>query len=142
MMEHLGGAESPLEIARRHKRYLDSADPAQGVMFTITLAGESNVVGTVGYWKTTWKDERVYEAGWMVLPEFRACGIATAAATAVARCAAGQQRHRFLHAFPSIRNIASNVVCERAGFSNLGVCTYEYPQGHLMQCNDWRIALM
>ncbi len=141
MMEHLGGVERPDEITRRHERFLKAAEPEEGGMFTIWLDGTSVPVGSVGFWETTWKGEPVYEAGWMVLPEYAGRGIATKAALAVVSRASEQMKHRFLHAFPSVVNVASNIVCRKAGFTNLGEHAFEYPKGHFMQCNDWRIDL-
>jgi len=134
MMEHLGGVESPEQIERRHVRYLNGGD-----MFTVWEGGST--VGSVGFWEREWRGEDVYEAGWMILPEFAGRGLATQAAVAVISLAREQRRHRFLHAFPSVENIASNAVCRNAGFMNLGECTFEYPKGHWMRCNDWRIDL-
>jgi len=134
MMEHLGGVESPEQIERRHVRYLNGGD-----MFTVWEGGST--VGSVGFWERVWRGEDVYEAGWMILPEFAGRGLATQAAVAVISLAREQRRHRFLHAFPSVENIASNAVCRNAGFMNLGECTFEYPKGHWMRCNDWRIDL-
>lgn len=139
MMETLGGPENAQQIARRHERYLQKAE--EGGMFTISFGDESTLVGTVGFWETVWKDEAIYETGWMVLPGFSGRGIATQAALAIIERARAQHRHRFLHAFPSVSNGASNTVCRNAGFTNLGECTFEYPKGRLMQSNDWRIDL-
>ena len=141
MMEHLGGPENARQIALRHERYLQKGEREEGGMFTISLDGDSTLVGTVGFWETTWKDEAIYEAGWMVLPAFAGRGIATQAALAIIERARAQHRHRFLHAFPSVSNDASNKVCANAGFLNLGECTFEYPKGRLMQSNDWRVDL-
>ena len=49
---------------------------------------------------------------------------------------------RFLHAFPSVANAASNAVCRKVGFVELGECDFEYPAGHPIRCNDWRLDLL
>ncbi len=139
MMEHLGGIETADQIVARHKRYLDTSE--DGGMFTISLPADPIIVGTVGFWETTWQGERIYEAGWMVFPDYGGRGIATEAACAIAMRAKAQRTHRFLHAFPSVSNTASNMVCERAGFANLGECAFEYPKGRFTKCNDWRVDL-
>jgi RimJ/RimL family protein N-acetyltransferase len=36
-------------------------------------------VGSVGFWTKGWRDEHVYEVGWMVVREFQGRGIAVAA---------------------------------------------------------------
>ncbi|MGZ3498175.1 MAG: GNAT family N-acetyltransferase [Vulcanimicrobiaceae bacterium] len=141
MMKHLGGPENPAQIVARHARFLEMTDSSKGTMFTIWLASASATVGTIGFWESTWRDEHVYETGWMVLPGYQGRGIASKAASAIVARASAERKHRFLHAFPSVSNIASNVVCENAGFVKLGECTFEYPKGHFMQCNDWRVDL-
>jgi len=141
MMEHLGGAETADQIARRHERYLHEPSTERGGMFTITLRADSAVVGTIGFWATTWQGELVYEAGWMVLPEYAGRGIATLAASMIVARASAEPQYRSLHAFPSVSNLASNAVCRKAGFTNRGECTFEYPKKHFMQCNDWCVEL-
>ncbi len=134
MMQHLGGIESTEQIERRHVRFLSGRD-----MFTV-WKGDA-VVGSVGFWEKTWRDEEVYETGWMTLPEYAGRGLATQAALAVISLARKERKHRFLHAFPNVENGASNAVCRNAGFANLGETTFEYPKGQWMRCNDWRVDL-
>jgi RimJ/RimL family protein N-acetyltransferase len=110
-------------------------------MFTISLPAESAMAGSIGFWETTWQGEQIYETGWMVLPEYAGRGIATQAAAAIAARARGIGKHRFLHAFPNVLNAASNAVCQKAGFTNMGQCTFEYPKRSFMQCHNWRIDL-
>jgi RimJ/RimL family protein N-acetyltransferase len=52
-----------------------------------------------------------------------------------------QNRHRYLHAFPSVDNAPSNAICKKLGFELLGPCDFEYPPGHQLRCNDWRLDL-
>ncbi|MDQ6827204.1 MAG: GNAT family N-acetyltransferase [Candidatus Eremiobacteraeota bacterium] len=68
-------------------------------------------------------------------------GIATQAAFGIIQRAVNRRKHRFLHAFPSTSNPASNAVCQKVGFTNVGECTFEYPKGSFMRCNDWRVEL-
>ena len=147
--QHLGGLETDKQLRVRHQRYLDFA-PGQGCMFRIVLPGSSGgaadeaasePVGTVGYGERTWQGSRVYEMGWSVLPAYQGRGIATAAARAGAAHAAAQRKHRYLHAFPSVGNAASNAICQKAGFTLNGACDFEYPAGHFMRSNDWRLDL-
>ena len=63
---------------------------------------------------------------------------ATRAAVAAARREAA---HRFLHAFPSVDNPASNAVCAKAGFTLLGETEFEFPPGRFMRSNNWRVDL-
>jgi RimJ/RimL family protein N-acetyltransferase len=135
MMEHLGGAETPAKIAKRQARY---ALPGSG-MYKV-LAGDAPA-GSVGFWTRAWRGEDVYEMGWSVLPAFQGRGVAVAAAAAALDLAREEGRHRHVHAFPSPRNAPSNAICRRLGFTLLGEVRFEYPQGHFMQCHDWRLEL-
>ena len=98
-------------------------------------------VGSIGYWEKEWQGDQVWETGWSILPEFQGRGIATAAAALIVVRARAEQQFRFLHAFPSLDNPASNAICRRAGFALRGPVDFEYPPGTLMRCNDWRYDL-
>lgn len=137
MTEHLGGPETREQLESRHQRYL--ALKQRGQMFRIALDGET--VGSIGYWETTWQGEPAWETGWGVLPAFQGRGIAARAARLVVAEARAAGRHRYLHAFPSREHPASNGVCRKAGFTLRGESDFEYPKGHWMRCNDWRVDL-
>ena len=141
MMRYLGGAEDALALDRRHEKYLGMVSVRAGEMFVVVLGADGVTAGTVGYWPRVWNDCEIFECGWQVLPAFAGRGIATQAARAVISIARGLRARRYLHAFPSIENIASNRVCEGAGFRNLGECRFEYPKGRFMTCHDWRYDL-
>ncbi|THA29886.1 N-acetyltransferase [Streptomyces sp. A1277] len=143
LMDHLGGPESEDQLLGRHARYVAlSADrTGRGRMFRIALTGEAEAVGTIGFWERTWRDQEVYETGWTVLPEFQGRGIASAATRAVAARARAARKHRYVHAYPSVANGPSNGVCRAAGFTLLGECEIEYPPGHPLRANDWRLDL-
>ena len=137
MMEQLGGPESPEKIAKRQARY-ELPDSGQ---FKIVDEASGESVGWVGYWERTWRGEQVYEIGWSVIPAFQGRGIgglATAQAIGMARA---ERKHRFLHAYPSVDNAPSNAICRKLGFTLFGPREFEYPPGHFMQCNDWRLDL-
>ncbi len=140
---HLGGPESEEALARRHRRYVDlSADrTGAGRMFRIVLLPTGATAGSIGFWGREWAGEQVYETGWAVLPAFQRRGVATAAAHAVAERARAEGSRRHLHAFPSVDHPASNAVCRAAGFELLGPQDFEYPPGHPIRCNDWRLDL-
>lgn len=135
MTEYLGGPESEELIAERHKRYLELGD--KGCMYVI-LCEHGEKAGSVGYWETEWENETIYETGWSVLPEYQGKGIASHAMTALIDEIEKVKKYRFLHAFPSIHNKASNAICKRLGFQFLRTCEFEYPVGHMMRCNNWR----
>ncbi len=138
-MKHLGGPETPEQIRQRHQRYLHL--PETDHMFTVFLSGGSEAVGNIGYWEKNWRNQLVYEMGWFVLPNYQGQGIATKAGEVVIEQARSDHRYRFMHAFPSVSNPASNAICRKLGFSLLEECQFEYPPGHLMNVNDWRLDL-
>ena len=141
MMEHLGGAQSHEQIVDAHSRYLDTGRSGAGGMFTVVVGPDSLVAGNIGYWDKRWRDELVYETGWMIFPEHQGRGLASEALRLlIARVRLDHQR-RFLHAFPAVGNAPSNALCRRAGFINLGDLEFEYPPGHPLRCNDWRLDL-
>ena len=139
MMQHLGGPETTVQIQNRHQRYLNL--PATDRMYAIHLEYEPDPVGSIGFWEKNWRDQLVYETGWHILPGFQGRGIATRAGEAVIQRARQEQRHRYMHAFPSVDNAASNAICRKLGFSLIEACDFEYPPGHPMRCNDWRLDL-
>ncbi|MGG4490412.1 GNAT family N-acetyltransferase [Metabacillus idriensis] len=139
MMEHLGGSESKQQILKRHKRYLELGD--KGKMFSIRQSPDFEAVGSVGYWQTTWNDENVYEIGWSVLPQFQGRGIATIAVKLAINETIREKRYKYVHAFPSVENPASNAICRKLNFSFISDCEFEYPPGNLMQCNNWRMKI-
>ncbi len=53
----------------------------------------------------------------------------------------GLESEEKLHAFPSVENAPSNAICPKLGFELLGEHDFEYPPGHPMRCNDWRLDL-
>jgi RimJ/RimL family protein N-acetyltransferase len=139
MMQHLGGPETPEQIANRHQRYLHL--PESDRMFSIHLEGESQPVGSIGFWEKHWRDQLVYETGWSILASHQGRGIATLAGRALIPLAQQEHRYRYLHAFPSVENTASNAICQKLGFVLLEACDFEYPPGNFMRCNDWRFDL-
>src|SRR5947208_4811273 len=94
MTEHLGGRESPEKLRERQGRFerLEGGDR----MFKIVDMGSG--VGSVGFWTKEWRDEQVYEVGWMVVPEFQGRGIAAAATAQAIEIAKRDGKHRFMHA--------------------------------------------
>lgn len=139
MMAHLGGPESPEQIAQRHQRYLHL--PETDHMFKIVSGSTSEPLGSIGYWAKTWRDRLIFETGWSILPAYQGQGIATSAGRAVIEHARREHRHQFMHAFPSVSNAASNAICRKLGFSLLEECEFEYPPGSFLQVNDWQFDL-
>lgn len=141
MKKHVGGPETEEQVLARHQRYLNLAAAGKGCMFSIVLPQESETVGTIGYWERVWQGETVYETGWNVLPSFQGRGIAAAAAAVASASAREAHKHRYLHAFPSVDNHASNAICRKVGFSLVAECDFEYPPGSFMRSNDWCLDL-
>jgi RimJ/RimL family protein N-acetyltransferase len=142
MTAHLGGPESDEQILRRHQRYLHLPEDGTDHMFRIVWGPDGEGVGNVGYWRKTWRDQAVYEIGWLVLPAYQGHGIATKAAAATIEHARQEPRFQFMHAFPSVENPASNAICRKLGFSLVEECQVEYPPGRSMTVNNWRLNLI
>jgi RimJ/RimL family protein N-acetyltransferase len=141
MTTYLGGPESEEKLVERQRRFERLAESGAGRMFKIVEEATGEAVGSVGYWQREWREEEIYEIGWMVLPEFQGRGIAAAAtAQAIDRARADGGRRR-IHAFPSVENTASNAICRKLGFELAGEIDFEYPPGSTMRCNDWRLDL-
>jgi RimJ/RimL family protein N-acetyltransferase len=111
-------------------------------MFKIVLQATGEAVGSVGYWENSWREEDIYETGWLVLTAFQGRGIATAATAQAIDHARADGKHRFLHAFPAVENGPSNAICRKLGFTLIDSFESEYPKDHFMQCNDWQLDLL
>lgn len=140
MTKHIGGPETREQIRKRLERYC--TDPKIH-MFVIILESESVGIGSVGYWQREWQGQPVWESGWRILPEYQGKGIATRALALIIERTRAEQQHRFIHAFPSIDNAASNAICKTAGFVLQNEIDFEYPPGtgRFMCSNDWRLDL-
>ena len=137
MTQHFGGPESPEKIAERQARY----ERPGSRQYKIVDAASGDAVGWVRYWERTWRGGEVFETGWSVLPAFQGRGIASSAMAQLIEIIRSEHRHPFLHAYPSVANAPSNAICRKLGFTLLGASEFEYPPGHFMQCNDWRLDL-
>jgi RimJ/RimL family protein N-acetyltransferase len=142
MTVYLGGPETPEQIRKRHDRYCQIGNSGKGHIFVIVGPGRV-AAGSVGYWEIEWQGQFIWETGWSVLPEFQGQGIATKATAAVVEQARAERKHRFIHAFPSVDNGASNAICRKVGFTLQGEVEFEYwrAPGKYMRCNDWRLDL-
>lgn len=142
IMEHLGGPESPEQILRRHIRYTRLPEDGTDHMFKIVWGPNGEGVGNVGYWRKTWREQSVYEIGWLVLPSYHGHGIATKAASTAIEHVRRKPTFQFMHAFPSVENAASNAICRKLSFTLIEECQFEYPPGRSMTVNDWRLDLL
>jgi RimJ/RimL family protein N-acetyltransferase len=139
MTEYLGGPEGPDKLRERQRRYENLEDGDH--MFKIVDGASGASVGSVGFWTREWREEQVYEIGWMVVPEFQGRGIAMAATAQAIEFAQRGDKQRSMHAFPNAANAQSNAICRKLGFELLEACEFEFPKGHFMTCNDWRLDL-
>jgi RimJ/RimL family protein N-acetyltransferase len=141
MTEHLGGPETDEQLRRRHERYVGLAGSTEAFIFKVVIEPTGEVAGNVNFWEREWQGRQVYEMGWGVLPEFQGRGVASAAVANAIEMARSGGRRDTIHAFPSIENGPSNAICRKAGFQLMGEVPFEYPKGHWMRCNDWRVTL-
>jgi RimJ/RimL family protein N-acetyltransferase len=141
MTEHLGGPETDEALRGRHERYLAAARSDCVFCLTAVLEPEGVAVGNVNFWEREWEERPIYEMGWGVLPEYQGRGLASAAVKQAIELARATGRRDAVHAFPSVENGPSNAICRKAGFELIRAVQFEYPKGHWMECNDWRIAL-
>jgi RimJ/RimL family protein N-acetyltransferase len=136
MTAYLGGPETPEQIDARHRTYLELGD---GEMLVVLAGPDAEPVGSIGYWSHDSDGTPAWETGWSILPAWQGRGIATAAIGAcLARVRAGGDL-RPVHAYPRTDHVASNRICEKAGFRLHGEVDFEYPRGHPIRCNDWVI---
>jgi RimJ/RimL family protein N-acetyltransferase len=141
MMRHLGGPQSREQALEQHKRFLEAGRSGTDQMFKVVLSAASDVIGNIGYWDRTWREELIYETGWMIFPEHQGRGYASEALAVLVAMLRCEHSDRSLHAFPAVTNGPSNGLCRKLGFTNLGEHEFEYPAGHPLQCNDWRLDL-
>lgn len=150
MTDHLGGPETEEQVLLRHQRYVgiarsgvigDSGTELKAFVFKVVLESEGLGVGSVNFWDSERKGEPVYEMGWAVVPEFQGRGVGSVAVRLAVEVARETKRRPAIHAFPSVDNAPSNGICRSVGFELLGEERVEYPKGHWMQCNDWRLLL-
>jgi RimJ/RimL family protein N-acetyltransferase len=138
MTQFLGGPETEEKLLDRHQRYVN-LKPGEAYMYVIWLEGEPT--GTIGYWEHESKAGIVWEAGWGILPEHQGRGIAIAALLTLIEKARAEGKHRYMHAYPRVDNLASNALCRNAGFKFIEESDFEYPKGNPIRCNDWQIDL-
>jgi len=138
MMTELGGPRPRADIERAHAKSMQLA--AEGKAWPLKVIVDGADAGSVLVWESSHEGETINEIGWLTLPEFQGRGIATAAVREVLARARAERKFGRIHAFPSVTNIASNKVCERNGFANVGECEIEFG-GKVFRSNHWRIEL-
>ncbi|MEZ4520804.1 MAG: GNAT family N-acetyltransferase [Thermomicrobiales bacterium] len=137
MTRYLGGPEADDKIRVRHERYPAIGDT--GRMLVIVAERDRT---SAGYWaRTIDEGSTIWETGWSVLPAFQGQDIATCGTALAIERARDEDRYRFMDAYPSTENTASNAICRKLGFTFLETQEFEYPPGNRMRCNDWRLDL-
>ena len=142
MLTYLGGvAETHEQLVARNAKFAALPSTGTGEMFTIVDDETGEKLGSVGYWDKEWRDDVVYETGWLVARAFQGRGAATAAMSQLIERLRQNSGRRYLHAFPHVDNVPSNAICRKLGFTLLEETEFEYPKGSFMMCNDWRLDL-
>lgn len=140
MMHHIGGPRLEADVRASHKRRLDLMEKGEAHMYKIIAEKSDEVFGTIGIWKIDWIGPQTYEMGWFVLPEHQGKGVATEAARLIISQVRSDPGVRYVHAYPTVTNAASNVIARKIGMENQG----EFDNGGfagVLRCNDWRIDL-
>lgn len=116
MTEYLGGPESDENLAERHVKYQKLARSGRA-----GCSGSSmrRAVASVGRLLGQGVGGHVYEIGWLVVPEAQGRGVASMATSHALARAKDDGKHRCVHAFPSVENLASNTICRKLGFELL-----------------------
>lgn len=136
MTAHLNGAETEQQLIERNQRYLRLWDEGEARSFVIEDA-DRRALGSIAFWKTDWREEPAFEAGWFVVPEAQGHGVASRAVRMLiddARDHRGERR--YLTAFPSVTNPGSNALCRRAGFELVGSVAGSFRGAELIM-NEW-----
>lgn len=140
MTAHLNGPETEQGLVERNARYLRLWEAGEARMF-VAEDGAGRSLGSIGYWHVEWRGEPALETGWFVRPEAQGHGVASKAlALLIDDARAYRDGRRFLTAFPSVENAASNGVCRRNGFALVGTLTETF-RGAELTVNEWALDL-
>lgn len=136
MMADLGGPLPAEEIPGVHQRRLAGMAADRVWYFVVEREPTGEVLGTICLWADAFRGAHRSEAGWAILHEHQGRGYATEALRLLLALAADDGRWGDVHAFPGVSNGASNAVCRKGGFTNIGEETVEYA-GRRLRCNHW-----
>ena len=140
MMLHIGGLRPEADVRAAHKRRLDLMEKGEAHMYKVVAEDSDEALGMIGIWKIDWKGPQAYEMGWFVLPEHQGKGVATEAARLIISQARSDAGVRYIHAYPTVSNAASNAIARKIGMENQGQFDNEGFAG-VLRCNDWCIDL-
>jgi RimJ/RimL family protein N-acetyltransferase len=139
VMAELGGPRSLEAIERVHpKRVAPLA--GGGLWLKIVPDGMSEAVGTLGVWRSQWRDEDLWEVGWMLLPAFHGRGLASEALGLLIERLRAEPRFDVVHAFPGVTNAPSNALCAKFGFELVERGEVEF-DGRPLVCNHWTLRV-
>jgi RimJ/RimL family protein N-acetyltransferase len=138
-MKNLGGPRPREAILKVHPRRVAEADGLG--LFLVIIPDEGNrPAGTIGIWESEHEGSKIYEMGWMLLPEFHGRGIATEAGRMVLERARADPLIDAVYAFPGSDNGASNAICRKLGFEKVGETDVDF-SGRMLHVNSWRLDL-
>jgi RimJ/RimL family protein N-acetyltransferase len=140
LMSELGGPRPREDIERAHAKSLVLAAEGECWPMKVIPDGTDSPAGNVAIFRSAHDGEDIYEIGWMILPEFQGRGLASGAVGELLERARSERKFGRINAFPGVTNVASNRVCEKNGFTNVGEVDVEY-SGRPLRCNHWRIDL-
>jgi RimJ/RimL family protein N-acetyltransferase len=141
VMMDLGGPTAKEKIPALHARRLQSVLASESWYFTIIPKPEDGPVGTIGIWESDWEGSKIIEMGWMLLSGYHGRGLATAAGQMLLDRVRTESEFNEIHAFPALRNAASNAICRKLGFSLLKEVEIAY-NGPPQPSNHWKINIV
>jgi RimJ/RimL family protein N-acetyltransferase len=134
MNRFLGGPEPDAAIPRRHERYLRGWDTDGPRMFAV-VDDRGVGLGSIGWWQSEFHGP-VHEVGWAVLPHAQGRGVASAALRLLLEERAQTGSELPVMACPPVENLASNALCESAGFTLEETSPAEF-RGSTFTLNWW-----
>jgi RimJ/RimL family protein N-acetyltransferase len=138
VMAELGGPLPEDRLEPKWREVVDDVAAGRVWYFAIVPDDEKEAAGSVCVWAREWDGEPINEMGWMVLPEHQGRGLASAAVRMVLDRARAERRWGTIHAFPGVTNGASNAICRKNGFEQLGAYDFLY-EDRPLRCNHWRV---
>lgn len=140
LMRHIGGPRLEADVRAAHRRRLDLMAKGDARMYKVVAGDFDEVLGTIGIWKIDGKGPRTWEMGWFVLPEHQGRGVAAEAARLMLSQVRSDPNVRYVHAYPTVTNGASNAIARKIGMENQGEFDNEGFAG-VLRCNDWHVDL-
>jgi RimJ/RimL family protein N-acetyltransferase len=140
VMAELGGPRPMESIERAHQSRIAGALADGGLWLKIVPERSADAVGALGVWRSDWRDEKIWEVGWMLLADFHGRGLGSEALGLLIERMRSEPQFDTVHAFPGSTNAASNSLCRRFGFTFVEQADIEFA-GRPLQCNHWQLPL-